>query len=110
MIQKINNAMPILTKVTKNPKSAIAATVGTLAVLSTHQVWPHPERPGGLPQIEVQPEVPTIDINPDIEPSEITPFGDIVSSDNIVDAFGHIADKAKDTFEHVRDFFESLGH
>ena len=40
----------------------------------------------------------------------MTPFGDIVANDNIVDVFGHIADKAKDTFEQVRDFFESLGH
>ncbi len=110
MIPKISNAMPILTKVTKNPKAAIAATVGTLAVLSTHQVWPHPEKPSSLPRIEVEPTVPEVNVSSDIDPSEMTPFGDMVANDNIVDVFGHIADKAKDTFEHVRDFFESLGH
>lgn len=42
MISKINCATPVLTKIAKNPKSAVvAATAGTLAVLATGQAWPH---------------------------------------------------------------------
>ena len=110
MIPKINNAMPILTKVVKSPKATIAAAVGTLAVLSTHQVWPHPEKPSSIPSIEVEPNVPEIDVDPDIDPSEMTPFGDLVANDNIVDVFGHVVDNAKDAFEELKDFLESFGH
>lgn len=41
MIPKINNAMPLLTKVTQKPKATAAIATGTLAVLSTRQAWPH---------------------------------------------------------------------
>lgn len=41
MIPKINNATPLLTKITQKPKATAAITTGTLAVLSTRQAWPY---------------------------------------------------------------------
>lgn len=110
MIQAINSIKPTLVQVTKNPKTVIGLASGTLAVLATHQVWPHPESPRcSLPQIEVEPETPKLDIlDTDFDPEQYTPMGDIVANDNIVEVAQHVSEKVHTAFENVVEFIENL--
>lgn len=117
MIPKINGATSIATKIVKNPKTSIA-TVGTLAVLSTHQVWPHPEpcysspRHDDVPKIDLDSTDSLVDSDTAEEITKLHGLPGIIEnvSDHIYDGISHIGDKASNAWDNVKDFLENLGH
>ena len=119
MISKINGLTPIV-KVTKNPKAPIAAaTAGTLAVLSTHQVWPHPEpcyshpKTADIPKIDLDSADSSIDLQDSAqEIDKLHGLPGIIENvaDHISDGVDYVGDKFHSAWDNVKDFFEGLGH
>lgn len=117
MIPKINSVTTITQQITKNPKASILSTAGTLAVLSTHQVWPHPEPCYSHPKTDDIPKIDLTDSQVDIpdvgdEVTKLHGLPGIIEnvSNHIEDGINYIGDKTGDAWDHVKDFFESLGH
>ena len=115
MIPKINNAMSILTKVTKSPKTEVlAATTGTLAVLATGQAWPHCNGILGhdMPIPSKTPEVPDINLDAAQNDFDMPSVIDFIKHpiDGTVEIMAHAVDKTQTAFDNVRDFIEGLGH
>ena len=114
MIPKINGAAPVLTKIAKNPKAAVIGTTGTLAVLATGQAWPHCNGILGhdMPIPSKTPEVPDINIDDTQSNFDMPSAIDFIKHpiDSTAEVMALAVDKTQTAFDHVRDFFESLGH